>query len=65
MKHRSSYKSALLDRHEPDGAIVFRAVGRGARAATIGGILSGFTGSRMGLDGQGLTAITRVGTLTL
>jgi hypothetical protein len=65
MNHPSRYKPTLLDRLGPDGALVFRAMGRGAPAALIGGILCALVGSRLGLEGLALIAFTLVGAFTL
>jgi hypothetical protein len=65
VKHPSRYKRTMLDRFGPDGALVFRAMGRGAPAGVIGGILFALVGSRLRLEGLALIAFTLVGALTL
>jgi tetratricopeptide (TPR) repeat protein len=65
MKHLSSYRPTLLDRRGPEGALVFRAMGRGLPAGVIGAILFALIGARLRLEGPALMAFTLVGALTL
>ena len=65
MKDPSSYTTTLFDRHGPDGALVFRAIGRGLPAGIIGVILFALLGARLRLEGPALLAFTLVGALTL